>query len=152
MAKIANSKCVNRIDYIISDRFHSVAFFFNTNTDARIYIAFLLGLAIGVYIGATRLVSPFRFAPLIRRGDLAIEEEEVHEILVNFWEKFPRNLLWLSILPYLLVFTFTSFLSTNQGYEAIYLLRVLLFSFASTVLLCPGVFFLYAYFSWKISK
>ncbi len=118
------------------------------------YVAFAVGLVMGALAGTHHQGNPLRFAPLIRRSPLPVNEEEAKIWLTQYWGRFPRYYCWIANVPYIAVLLVMALSASHGVYESLglylraILIRVIL-GFFPGVFLCLGVFFVYVLHTWR---
>ena len=120
--------------------------------DPESMLAIAVGSAIGVMVGTRRLVDPHRFAPIVRNKTVPVDGEETMDRLEPYWRQFPKALpLAWAFLATALVTVVIFLRQSDAAFHASGLrtVRGLFVGFGPTVLLCLGLFYLYALAKWR---
>lgn len=114
--------------------------------DASTAVGFSLGTVLGCIVGTRVLVDPSRFAPLLGNRDAHIAAMREEDFLMREWLKFPKVYAWASAFVYIVIVSLKVRSRAQAFVPGPFVIAALpggIAGFFSSVILCPGVFYLY---------
>lgn len=114
--------------------------------------AIAVGSAFGVIVGTRKIVDPLRFVPYVGNRSVQIDGEETMSRLKPYWRQFPRAIPWAWAFLATALVAFAIVLRQSEATflaPGIKLVRGVFVGFGPTVLLCPGLFYLYVLSKWR---